>query len=318
MKLFYKSESDFFYGDSSCFMIPQAHGPQHLGIDGSTTSFGVSYTAKDHTKPVVWMGIREEESHDEFFSLIFPMISGALYNCQIETATYEKTPNDFEKNTHSFRVMKNTEKAVGKFLTSGAFLDIKHKFNIYDIFPNSWKAFLVKSDPSDNFRKVHKRKNSVDILTTLDMCPDFWLNEASEIKGHSYDAFEALGICAYGSRFVHRGAFTTTYRNFKKRRPLAVWCKQTSWDTFAQDAKQLKGLFGNVPMSLMVPNEHHSFMENLYALDADDRVNIMLVSPSEYSELHLYYKLITGMDGLLMLSVTRSSVEQNSFQSFFI
>ena len=318
MKLFYKTADDFFYGDHRLFSLPQAHGTVHTGIDGSTSSFGFAYTNKDHSNPVVMMFIREEESHDRFFSLLFPMIQNVLHRTEVETATYEKTPDDFDSPTHSVKVMKNTERAVGNFLSNGNFINMKHKFNIYSIFPNSWKAYLVNTDPDSNYRKTDKRQNAADILTTLKLESNHWLKEADEVSGHSYDAFEALGICSYGSRFIHRGVFTATYRNFKKRRPLQVLFKETTWDTFVQDAKEFKALLGEPPMALMVPNQHHSFMENLYALDADDRVNIMVVSPADNRDLHMYYKFITGVENLLMLSVTRREIAAGQLGAIYI
>ena len=84
------------------------------------------------------------------------------------------------------------------------------------------------------------------------------------------------------------------------------------------DAKTFKTLLGEPPMALMIPNKYHSFMENLYALDSDDRVNIMVVSPDDFRDLHLYYKFITGVKGILMLTVTRSGVSKQSFGSLYI
>jgi hypothetical protein len=68
----------------------------------------------------------------------------------------------------------------------------------------------------------------------------------------------------------------------------------------------------------MVPNEHHSFMENLYAMDSDDRMNILVVSPSADKELHLYYQFITGVKNILMLTVSRSGIPKNPYGSFYI
>jgi len=318
MKLFYKTSEAFFYGDYQDYNLPKLSGKIHLGIDGSTTSFGVALTDEEHKNHVIMMFIREEETHDEFFRILFPMLQMMLYQCEIETATYEKTPTDFDKDTHAIRVMKNTERAVGNFLSSGTFVRVKHKFNIYDIFPNSWKAFLVNSNPDENYRKTDKHINAVDILTVLGLDVSHWIHEANTISGHSYDAFEAMGICAYGSKFIYQGIFTTTYRNFKKRRPLQVLFKETTWNDFSVDAKAFKTLLGEPPMALMIPNKYHSFMENLYALDSDDRVNIMVVSPDDFKDLHLYYKFITGVKGILMLTVTRTGVSKHSFGSLYI
>jgi len=318
MKLFYKTEDIFFFGDYRDFNITPVHGDYHLGIDGATGVFGVAWQAVDFSDTTLVMFFREEETHDEFFHLLFPLIHSALDNALIITAAYEKTPDDWSGSTHAVKVMKNTERAVGNFLSRGNYLIIKHKFNIYPVFPNSWKAFLVNTDPNKNYRKTDKRQNALDILTTLKLNPKTWLKEADEISGHSYDAYEALGICAYGSRFINRGVFTATYRNFKKRRPLKVIFKETTWESFVTDAKELKAMLGEPPMSLMVPNEHHSFMENLYALDSDDRVNIMVVSPIENRDLHLYYEFITGVSNLLMLTVTCSETPANKYGSLYI
>ena len=306
MILFYKSYHDFYYGSHQNFSIPHLSGDIHLGIDGSTSSFGVAWTDSEFKSKTIMMLIRDDETHSEFFNIVFPLLQTLFKECQILTATYEKTPTDFESSHHALQIMKRTEKSVGLFLSNSFFLNVKHKFNIYDIFPNSWKSFLVQSNIESNYRKTNKRQNAIDILTILGLDVSLWIKEADTISNHSYDGFEALGICSYGAQFINRGVFTAVYRNFKKRRSLRLLYRSTSWDTFSTDVKEFKEQLGSPPVSLMVPNEYHSFMENLYGIDADDRINILIVPPDSPNSLHLYYKLLTGLEGMMMFAVVRN------------
>lgn len=262
--------------------------PYCLGIDGSTTSFGVSWYTETKENDSLLMLMRDEsENASSFMEEVFPFLQSLFYRTTFRITTYERTPDDFVTDNRMTRVMKQTEASVKNFLETPYYVNVSHPDHIFDIFPISWKSYMVPSDIMVNPGKVNKRENAVAILSKRGHDVSYWLKELDALPGHSYDCVEALGIGLYGSEFIYAEPFIRTFRNFSRRRPLTLIGVLVSEEAVADEIETLFSALGKIPMCLYSPNDYHSAFENLYALDNDKKVGLLITENDSPTRVYL-------------------------------
>ena len=319
----------FFKDKSKCFKIEASLLPSdprmlqsifniteyddlHLGVDGSTTSFGLAWFKTKANPKLVMFSRSKDQFRKEFMSELFPFLQLLFSGLSFNTATYERTPDDFTPDTKAMRVMKETERSVKNFLESRHRIEIKNTQDIFGVFPGSWRAYMVPTDTNLNSGKKDKRLNSIGVLSQCGLDVKSYLYELDEsYLEHSYDCVEALGLAVYGSEFIKQGPLITTYRNFKRRRPLIAVAVETIDSELAGTISKLKTLVGGHSMCMFTPNRYHSIMENLYALDSDEILGLLLV-PTD-SSLRFYFEFIFNIPraemGWMLVMVMRYNEE---------
>lgn len=298
MEVFFKSQSQVFYMshqklDTNKIKFDRTQ-IYNLGIDGSTTSFGISWYNSDFSCVNTMMLMRSTyETGITFMEEVFPFLKLLFNQVKFSICTYEKTPDDFTKDTEMVRIMKRTEKSVRLFLENASYLDIIDRDYIFDIFPNSWKSYCVPKDLIFNVSKVNKRENAKSILEHCNLDSDYWLKELDILKGHMYDGIEALGIGVYGSEFIFKEPMIRTYRNFTRRKPLFLIGILVTEDNLNSRILEIMGILKNIKITMYIPNEYHSAFENLHALDSDKKVGLLITEHS--CEVRSYLEHIHGL-----------------------
>jgi len=271
----------------------------HLGIDGSTSSFGLAWFKTKANPKLLMFSRSKDQFRKEFMSELFPFLQLLFSGMSFITATYERTPDDFTPDSKALRVMKETERSVKNFLESEHRVEIKNTQNIFGVFPGSWKAYMVPTDTNNNSGKKDKRLNSIGVLSQCRLDVKSYLYELDDSPSeHSYDCIEALGLAVYGSEFIKQGPLITTYRNFKRRRPLIAVAVKTIDSALASTISTLKTLSGGHSMCMFTPNRYHSILENLYALDSDEALGLLLV-PTD-SPLRFYFEFVFNAPSMKM------------------
>ena len=261
-----------------------------VGIDGSTTGFGLAYWEENAPKdPKTIVFSRSGESNPtEFLDSVFPFLSELFRGVVLETVTYERTPDDFEQDSHSQRVMKNTERSIKQFFSNRFYTTVSSLTNVFDIFPNSWRAYIIPTDLENNPGKKNKFINATETLKHVGIEPISFL---SNYPLASYDSIEALAIGRYGHYFIRQGPFLRTYRNFSRRRPLYLLGRLVRKDDLVKAIKYLRGLTNNAHGVMYIPNQFQSHYQNLFALDADDKLGYLIVSPEDNCKPYLEHLL---------------------------
>lgn len=297
MNIFFKSNNHYLFKNSKYLFDNDIIYPKELsyqlGIDGSTTSFGVAWFNEQCINLLMLMRDMSED-RKTFMEKVFPFLQRLFYGITFDTVTYERTPDDFSGNdAHSVQIMKDTEKAIGNFVRNTYYISVSNQEYIFDIFPNLWKSYVVPKNIELNAGKVNKRENAIGVLTHKALDVKSWLKEADFLNGHSYDCFEALGIGIYGSEFIKSEPFMRTYRNFTRRRPLILLSKLVPEEQVIIEIETLFNDLGNLPMLLFKPNEIHSAFENLYALDNDNHIGVLITERN--NSLSPYLQHISGV-----------------------
>jgi len=267
-----------------------------VGVDASTTAFGFTvYSSKN--RPTLFTFLRDSsQDRHAFMSECLPYIGKLLEDMTLRSFSFERTPTLYAAKTHAERVMKETERLVRQFVDQRATFEIETPQNIFDIFPNSWKARYVPKDIINNPGKKNKILNAAGILQSAGLEAEFWLKEHNQISNHDYDSFEAFGIAQYGDEFILNPPFIRTYRDFAKRRPLEVCAIPTDSTNIMPLMRDIKAHLRGVPLVLYQPNEYHSVMENIYSLDQEKRVPIMFLDKEDPIRFYLQHILNIGRE----------------------
>ena len=261
-----------------------------VGVDGSTTGFGLAYWNEEtplDPKTIVFS--RSTESNPkEFLDNVFPFLAELFRGVTLETVTYERTPDDFEQDTHAHRVMKNTEKSIKQFFSNRFYTTVSSMTNVFDIFPNSWRAYIIPQDLENNPGKKNKLVNATETLKHIGIEP------TSFLAGYpiaSFDSIEALAIGRYGHFFIRQGPFLRTYRNFTRRRPLYLLGRLVREADLVKAIKYLRRFTNNACGVMYIPNQYQTHYQNLFALDSDDKLGYLIVSPDDHCKPYLEHLL---------------------------
>jgi hypothetical protein len=293
MIVVYKNDKSFKYASHLEFGVPpklDRHKKWHLGIDGSSTAFGVAVYTNDHEENHLVIFVRDlGETIDRFRELMFSWFRDLVYGIEFGTITYEKTPEGYRPpNNHAEKVMRETEEAVKNFASDRNYVMCRGKDYIFDIFPNSWKSFSVTKSES-NVGKVDKYENAKSVLENSGLNPDYWLSGFDRLPfKHTYDCFEALGIGRYGSHFlVDDEGNTKIFKNFSRIGPSIFVAKQIDPGSLGEELAFV-GSFGKgkIPRFCSL-NKEHSVVENLLGLYDKEFNNIMLISGDDELSVHL-------------------------------
>lgn len=298
MIVVYKSEGEFKALPHREFGRPVALDRTkkwHIGIDGSSTSFGLAVYTNDNSINHLFIFIRDVlETADSFRAILFSWMQDFLYGIEFDTATYERTPEGYKPpSSHAEKVMRDSETAVRNFLTDRNYVTVSGREWIFDIFPNSWKFFSVEKS-SENVGKVNKRENAKSVLESVGKDPQSWLKEFDRLPySHDYDCFEALGIGRYGSHFLKtEDGSVRVFKNFSRIGPIIAVAKQINLGNLANELNFV-GTFGNgrTPRFSSL-NKNHSVIENILGL-YDDKFNNILTVPGD-DELSIHLDMMFG------------------------
>lgn len=191
-----------------------------VGVDASTSAFGFSIVSEDNSIGMMAICMRgSEQSGKQLRAEAINYMHQCLFDLEhYRTITYERTPENFEKDTHAVKVMKQTERAVKEYFDKA--IDKKYKDYVFPIFPNSWKAPYVDQDIENNKGKVDKLENAKSILsnTPHPFDTEEVISFLSGIAGHDFDCVESLGINYYGSDIIvfDYDMKIRTFRDFEK------------------------------------------------------------------------------------------------------
>lgn len=287
----------------------------HMGVDGSSTAYGLCIYTKDYSDINMFMFIRDGlETIDGFRETMYNWLQFYLIGIPIEVATYERTPEGYKPpSSHAEKVMRETEEAIRNFLNSPHYIMIKSKDFVFDIFPNSWKSFVIPKSAS-NKGKIDKEQNAVAVLEHCGLDVDYWLGDINQVPvEHSFDCYEALGIGTYASHFIIKPDGTIrVYRQFTKIGSYLVVAKEVYRDSYFQQELEFIGSFGGGKRPRMAAlNETHSLPENLIGL-ADAEYNNILLIPAEH-ELSIYIRAMFGFSKVnrdFLILATRASTSE--------
>lgn len=277
---------------------PQFNEEWYLGIDGSSTSYGLSLYTYDFSKINMFIFCREgTETASQFREIMYEWLRNYLFGVSMQTVTYEKTPEGYKPpSSHAEKVMRETETAVKNFVYNRNYLMTRGKDYIFDIFPNSWKWFSVPKS-KENLGKVDKELNARAVLESCGLDPDKWLAGFNTLPyKHDYDCFEALGVGRYGSHFLLQDDDTVKiYKNFSKIGTHIIVAKRIDAEYDLQYELGFIGSFGKGKTPRMCSlNENHSVPENLFGLD-DREFNNILIVPGD-SEFGIYLDMAFGFE----------------------
>lgn len=270
----------------------------HLGIDGSSTSYGLALYNYDYSQVHLFIFCRDMlETPETFREVMYEWLRNYLYGVCIHTVTYEKTPEGYKPpSSHAEKVMRETELAVRNFVYNRNYLLTKGKDFIFDIFPNSWKSYSVPKS-KENVGKVDKELNARAVLESCGLDPEKWLAGFHSLGyKHDYDCFEALGVGRYGSHFLLQpDGSVKVYKNFTRVATYLLAAKRVEQNAGLQSEIEFVGRFGagRAPRICNL-NENHSVPENLIGLD-DKEFNNILVVPGNH-ELGIYLDLAFEFD----------------------
>lgn len=277
---------------------PSLNEEWYLGIDGSSTSYGLALYNFDYTSIHLFIFCRDmTETADSFREVMYEWLRNYLYGICIQTVTYEKTPEGYKPpSSHAEKVMRETELAVKNFVYNRNYLMTKGKDYIFDIFPNSWKSYSVPKS-QENLGKVDKELNARAVLESCGLDVEKWISGFSSLPyKHDYDCFEALGIGRYGSHFLLQDdGSVKVYKNFTKVGTRLIVAKRVEPDSGLSAELEFVGRFGaGKSPRICTINENHSVPENLIGLDDREFNNILLV-PNTH-ELGIYLDMAFGFE----------------------
>lgn len=284
MHIVYKSNKIFRQGSESEFRDFPRLSPSeewYVGIDGSTTSYGLSIYTMDYSEVHLFIFCREGfETAESFREVLYDWLRNYLYGIPIQGLTYEKTPEGYKPpSSHAEKVMRDTETAIKNFVSDRNYIYIKNKEHIFDIFPNAWKSFSVPKD-RENLGKVDKELNAIAVLESCGLNVQYWLKEISLLtKKHDFDCFEALGVGRFGSHFILTDeGHVRVYKNFTKVGTQLVVAKRINMNEGLGPEIPFVGSFGKGrSIRFCSLNETHSLPENFMGLYDKEFNNILFV-----------------------------------------
>ena len=261
-----------------------------VGVDGSTTGFGLAYWEEDcpHDPKTIVFSRSNESNPKEFLDCVFPFLSKLFKGVILETVTFERTPDDYEQDTYAHRVMKKTEKSIKEFFSNRFYTLVSSMTNVFDIFPNSWRAYIIPTDLESNPGKKNKLINATETLKHIGIEPVSFL---ANYPLSSYDSIEALAIGHYGHYFIRQGPFLRTYRNFTRRRPLYLLGRLVKSDDLVKAINYLRSLTDNAHGIMYIPNPFQTHYQNLFALDSDDKLGYLIISSDDKCKPYLEHLL---------------------------
>ena len=335
MNIIYQTLTTIDFGPSDKFRNikrPDKKKEWYLGIDGGSIAYGLCLYTFDYSEIHFFVFSRDNlETADTFREALYSWLANYLFGVKIQVATYERTPEGYKPpTTHAEKVMRETERAVKNFLYDGNYILISSKDYIFDIFPNTWKAFSVPKT-EENLGKTNKRLNAIGILESCGLDAETLINRFERVPyKNDYDCFEALGVGRYGSHFITQDDGTVKiYKNFSKIGTSIIAAKRIDIDEELNDQLQFVGSFGgNKIPRLCTLNENHSVAENLLGLHDKEFNNILLV-PADHPDA-MYLDLAMNFDiedtrGYIILGIKSSKTEvgeelirNNGFTPFYI
>lgn len=301
MIIIYRNHQGLRVGDERSFRDirrPSLNEKWYLGIDGSSTSYGLALYNHDYSNIHLFIFCREmTETATDFRATMYEWLRSYLYGVCVETVTYEKTPEGYKPpTTHAEKVMRETEAAVKNFVYDKNYLMTRGKDYIFDIFPNSWKSYSIPKS-RENVGKVDKELNAISVLESCGLDPEHWLAGFNRIPHkHDYDCFEALGVGRYGSHFLLQDdGSVKVYKNFTKNGSRLIAAKRIEGQQGLGNELQFVGRFGagKVPR-ICTLNENHSVAENFIGLD-DREFNNILIVPGNH-DLSIYLDMTFGFE----------------------
>lgn len=301
MNIVYRSNEGLKYGTELDFRTlpkPQFNEDWYLGIDGSSTAYGLALYTYDYSQVHMFIFCRDlTETADTFRAVMYDWIRNYLHGVMMQTVTYERTPEGYKPPTsHAEKVMRETEAAVKNFVYSRNYLLTKGKDYIFDIFPNSWKSHSIPKS-RENLGKVDKEQNARAVLKSCGLDVEKWIAGFDRLPfRHDYDCFEALGVGRYGSHFLLQDDGTVkVYKNFSKIGNHLIAAKRLDHETGIQGELVFVGRFGaGKAPRICALNENHSVPENLFGLD-DREFNNILIVPHD-SPVSIYLDVAFGFD----------------------
>lgn len=301
MNIVYRTHDFLRYGTEADFrsvVKPQFNKEWYLGIDGSSTSYGLALYTFDYSDIHLFIFCRDNtETAETFRETMYAWLSYYLGGIFMNTVTYEKTPEGYKPpSSHAEKVMRETELAVKNFVYDRNYLLTKGKDYIFDIFPNSWKSYSVPKS-RENVGKVNKELNAKAVLESCGLPSEKFLAGFERLPyKHDYDCFEALGVGRYGSHFLLGDDGTVkVYKNFSKIGSHMIVAKRLDSVVGIQGELSFVGRFGagKTPRLCSI-NNNHSVPENFFGLDDREFNNVLLI-PGD-SPLRLYLDIAFGFD----------------------
>lgn len=318
MNIVYKSNNEFKIGTEADFRnLPKLQYNQEwcLGIDGSSTSYGLALYTLDYSQIHLFTFCRDmTETAETFRATLYGWLRDYLHGIAMSTVTYEKTPEGYRPPTsHAEKVMRETELAIKNFVYDRNYLLTKGKDYIFDIFPNSWKSYSVPKS-KENSGKVNKELNARAVLESCGLDVEKWIAGFDRLPyKHDYDCFEALGVGRYGSHFLLGDDGTVkVYKNFSRIGTHIVVAKRINISEGLSEELPFVGRFGagKTPRLCSI-NENHSIPENFLGLDDREFNNILLVkkdSPfSIYIDFAFGFELTDNRDYIILSTKTSKS-----------
>ncbi|MFF2798244.1 hypothetical protein, partial [Lysinibacillus xylanilyticus] len=301
MIIIYRNHEGMKVGPESEFRNlpkPRFDEDWYLGIDGSSTSYGLALYTLDYSQIHLFIFRRSNtETAESFRAIMYDWLRNYLHGVEVQAVTYEKTPEGYKPpSDRAGEVMRQTEKAVKTFVNSRNYLLTKSKDYIFDIYPNSWKSYSVPKS-RDNLGKVDKELNARAVLESCGLDADKWISGFDRLPyEHDYDCFEALGIGRYGSHFLLQDDGTVkVYKNFSKVGTNIAAAKRIYAESGLGEELPFVGSFGSGKTPRLCSlNENHSIPENLLGLYDPEFNNILIVPKS--SQVGIYLDMAFGFE----------------------
>lgn len=319
MKIIYQTKTSLTYGEESSFRDikkPDKKKKWYLGIDGSSTAYGLALYTHDYSDLHLFIFCRDSlETAESFREILYDWLRSYLFGVPIEVVTYERTPEGYKPpSNHAEKVMRETEAAVRNFVNDSNSLMLKGRDFIFDIFPNSWKSFSIPKS-QENLGKVSKELNATAVLLSCGLDAEKIIRAFDRVPyKHDYDCFEALGVGRYGSHFIAEdGSSVRIYKNFTKIGTSVLAGKRIDVENNLASNLEFVGRFGanKIPRFCSL-NENHSIPENLVGLYDNTFNNILLVEAGNPTSIYL--DLLFGFEqddskGYLILGVKSSKTD---------
>lgn len=335
MDIIYKSNTTFKFGTEKDFRdLPKLRYDLkwHMGIDGSSTSYGLALYTFDYSQVHLFTFCRgATENAGTFREVMYDWLRTYLHGIQMETVTYERTPEGYKPpSSHAEKVMRETEAAVKNFVFDRNYLMTKGKDYIFDIFPNSWKSFSVPKDRS-NLGKVDKELNAEAVVRSCGLDVEEWVRPFDSVPyAHDYDALEALGVGRYGSHFVLKDDGTVRmYKDFSRVGTRIVIAKRIYKERQLGEELKFVGEFGSGKTPRICSlNENQSVPQNFMALDDREFNNILIVNKDSpetiYIDLAFGFNLEDQRDYIILSTRTSKTdagvdrCKQNGYSAIYI
>lgn len=318
MKIFYSDNNGFkelYYTETRELPKLDPKKIWDIGIDGSSTSFGFAIRDVDKTETHLVTLIRDDlMGPHEFREIMFPWLADYLVGLRIRVAIYERTPEGYKPpSSHAERVMRDTEAAVKTFLHSSGYFLIESKNLIFDVFPNSWKAFNIPKTIG-NRGKTDKRQNAISVLESAGMDVNKWITPYLRNQyQHDFDSFEALGLLRFGSEFIlTEESKVKVYKNYSRIGSTMVLVKRFDVEDLANEIPFVSSFGGKKIPRISEFNEEHSFPENILGLHDKEFNNVLITDKTTpfapYIDFLMEYD-ITDTRDYLILAVRTSRVK---------